>query len=367
MQPPPRVPDYAGAWIGAILPALRASRPPEWLPEPAVTARQVVLLILDGLGWELFQRHADRLPALHGMDGGPIDAAVPSTTATGLPSITTGLTPGEHGLLGFRIAVDGGVLNVLRWRMDERLNRAPDPDVVQPVPPFEGRTVPVVTKSEFLDTGFTRAHLRGVPFRGWETPAVLREQIRAMVATGAPVIYAYYEGLDKVAHAHGLTGPAFLAEVDDTDRLVAEVRASLPRDCALLVTADHGHVAVGPDAVVPLPRDIAKMVRVQSGESRFRSLFAKHGQARALFEACCATFGDVAWVTTRDQAIAEGWFGPEVPPEHRQRLGDVILAPHAPIAFSDPSYPREDEMASRHGSLTDAEVRVPLLAARGEA
>ena len=54
----------------------------------------------------------------------------PSTTATALTSITTGLPPGEHGVVGYRIDVHGDVLNVLRWstpRGDAR--RAIPPEV----------------------------------------------------------------------------------------------------------------------------------------------------------------------------------------------------------------------------------------------
>ena len=55
------------------------------------------------------------MPTLAAFEGGPITTVAPSTTATALTSITTGLTPGEHGLVGYRIDVGGEVLNVLRW------------------------------------------------------------------------------------------------------------------------------------------------------------------------------------------------------------------------------------------------------------
>ncbi len=72
--------------------------------------------MLDGLGWEQLQ-DAPR-PDAHvsrAMTGGPITTVAPSTTATALTSITTGLPPGEHGVVGYRIDVHGEVLNVLRW------------------------------------------------------------------------------------------------------------------------------------------------------------------------------------------------------------------------------------------------------------
>ena len=351
--PEPVRPAYDGAWIGAVLPALQAASPPEWLPEAAAVARRVVVLVLDGLGWEMLRANAADLPTLAGMDGRSITCAVPSTTATGLPCLTTGLTPLEHGLLGYRVAVDEGVLNILAWRLD---NGRPGPDAAgfRTAPPFGGRALPAVVRQEFVGSGFTTAHLEGGDLRGYQTIAVLREQVRAALATDARVIYAYYDGVDKVAHPHGLNGPLFTAELRDTDRLVAELLAIVPADGALVVTADHGHVADGPDQVVE--------VGVPG-----RPLGARAGKAAELERAAREVHGDVAWVFTREELVDGGWLGPAGPAQHARRIGDIVLAPFADMGFADPATPRENRMASRHGSLTPAEMLVPLLAAPGRA
>jgi hypothetical protein len=366
VPPPPQPvrPDYGGAWIGGVVGGLQAPVAPAWMPAAAASASRVVVLVLDGLGWEVRRRHAALLPTLAALEGGPITCAAPSTTATGLPSITTGLTPAEHGLLGYRIGLDQGVLNVLRWRMDGG-RRGPVATELQPVPAFGGRPVPIVVRAEFEGTGFTDAHLGGAAIQGWQTPAVLRTHVAAALATGARVVYAYYDGVDKVAHAHGLSGAAFEAELADTDRLVAELLHLVPADGALVVTADHGHVAVGPDAIVGTEA-VDGLVRRSAGESRFRSLYARPGKAADLLRACTDAYGDRAWVFSREELFDDGWFGPGGgPAHHRRRVGDVVLAPFADIGFADPATPREDEMASRHGSLTEAEMLVPLLAGRG--
>ena len=64
-----------------------------------------------------------------------------------LTSITTGLTPGEHGLVGYRIDVGGDVLNVLRWHTDQSgdARRLHEPARMQPFAPFMGEPVPVVS------------------------------------------------------------------------------------------------------------------------------------------------------------------------------------------------------------------------------
>ncbi|MDQ3757287.1 MAG: PglZ domain-containing protein, partial [Actinomycetota bacterium] len=72
--------------------------------------------------------------------------------------------------------------------------------------------------------------------------------------------------------------------------------------------------------------------------------------------------GDVAWVRTRDEVVDEGWLGGRPRPEVLGRLGDVALVAHEPVSFLDPADPGEVRLRSRHGSLTSAEVLVPLLA-----
>src|SRR5262245_57723388 len=112
--PGPILPDYLGANVRGIIPALlgpggwRAGLP-SWFPAPVAAADQIVLLILDGLGWDQLRDHSALLPALTSFTGGSITTVAPTTTATALSSIATGLTPGEHGLIGYRILLKGEV------------------------------------------------------------------------------------------------------------------------------------------------------------------------------------------------------------------------------------------------------------------
>ena len=74
-----------------------------------------------------------------------------------------------------------------------------------------------------------------------------------------------------------------------------------------------------------------------------------------------ALHGDVAWVRTKEQIIEEGWLGGVPSPAVAARLGDVVLVPFAPTAFLDPADTGELRLKARHGSLTSAEMHVPLL------
>jgi hypothetical protein len=371
--PLPVLPSYEGANLAGLIPGIlqEPGERPEWFPEPARAARQIVLLVVDGLGWLQLQDRRHLAPHLASMQGGPITSVVPSTTATALTSLTVGAPPAAHGIVGYRLVVDGPtgaeILNVLRWRtVSGDARQFLDPRTFQPLPPFEGRPVPVVSKSEFAGTAFTEAHQRDTPVAGWAMASSLAVDVIALLAKGEPFVYAYYEGVDKIAHLRGF-GPHYDAELVALDRMVGDLLEGLPPGAVLAVTADHGQVEVGARAVVIDPRLMAE-ADMLSGEARFRWFHARAGVAGArdqLAKVAGDIYGHEAWVVTTDQMEADGWFGGRLRPVVRARLGDVALIPFEPVAYIDPVDSGDARLVCRHGSLTPAEMLVPLLAGRG--
>jgi predicted AlkP superfamily pyrophosphatase or phosphodiesterase len=363
----PIIPDYGGANVRGIIPALLGpaswtSGLPPWMPDVVASARAVVVMVLDGLGWDQLQTHRELMPTVAAMAGGSIHTVAPTTTATALTSITTGLTPAEHGLVGYRIMVGGEVMNVLRWCVgDQAVRRSHPPREVQPFEPFLGQTVPVVSVAELQSSAFSEAHLRGCDPVGWRAASSIAVQARAEVEAGERFVYCYYGGIDKIAHERGF-GPFYDAELRAADRLVADVLESLPAGTALLVTSDHGQVHVGDRLVTP-SAELLAAVTVQSGEGRFRWLHAAKGAVDDVAAVAQDELGHLAWVATKEQTLDEQWFGSAMAPSVRSRLGDVALVAHEPVSFDDPDDSGPFTLVCRHGSLTSAEVNVPLVGA----
>lgn len=369
MQPEPIAPAYGRGCLTDLVPALLG---PGGVHDLGVVAgaavsvdrsRPVVLLVLDGLGWDQLRSRAPSTPVMSAMHGGAITSVAPSTTATALTSITTGLTPGEHGIVGYRMMIDGDVLNALRWGSSARgdCRRTLPPDSLQPYDPFLGQRVEYVSKAEFARTGFTGAHLRGAVLHGYRTSAVMVSEIGRVVRGGAPFVYAYYDGVDKVAHEYGLDA-RYEAEVAFVDRLVGDVIAAVPTGTQILVTADHGQVDCGHD-LRPVDSRLTGLIEAFSGEARFRWLHARHGANDELLTAAVEAHGVDTWVRSREQMIDEGWLGPSVRNEVHDRYGDVALLPFEPFGFDDPDDTGPFDLIGRHGSLTAAEMLVPLLLA----
>lgn len=364
------VPAYGRGCLSDVVPELLRApgeRRAPWLPDVVRGAEQVVLLVLDGLGWTQLQARAALTPTLAGMAGGAITSVAPTTTATALSSIVLGRPPAAHGVVGYRLRVDGPegdlVLNVLRWRTALGDARELVPAAAfQAAASFGGRSTPVVTKAEFASTGFTVA--QGLDrLHGWEAASSIAVEVGALLRAGEPLVYAYYEGVDKVAHARGF-GAHYDAELVAADRIVADVAAVLPPGAVLLVTSDHGQVEVG-DAVVLLDDDVLADTTLLSGEGRFLWLHARAGRTEALRERCEARYGGAdgdAFVVTRDELVAAGVFGGPLEADVAARLGDVALLARRPVAFLDPGDLGSAGLRCRHGSLTEDELLVPLVA-----
>ncbi len=321
-----------------------------------------ILLVLDGLGWDQMKHWSHLLPTISQFIGDAITTVAPSTTAAALTSITTSLPPSQHGIVGYRMLIDGMVFNSLRWGSREHpdCRSTVPPDMIQPYDPFLGRSMALVTKAEFQTTGFSQAHLRGGRLTGYRTPAILVHEMARLIRSGEEVVYGYYDGIDKVAHEYGL-GTEYEAELAFVDRLVADTVAALPSGTTLVITADHGQVDCGDRLFAPHP-DVVEEVDLFSGEARFRWLHCDYASIDSVVDAAENHHGHEAWVRTKEQILDEGWFGSGMSPEIADRLGDVALLPFEPMGFGDPEDTGPYELIGRHGSLTSAEMLVPCVA-----
>lgn len=343
------IPDYEGKNLCRVGPGIWNRE--AWLPKPVQDAQSVVVLLIDGLGWD----QVSRIPALSGFVGGPITTVCPSTTASALTSFVLSQPPTVHGIVGYRIRYETQVLNILKWNIDDG-SQPPEPETIQRQNAFGGRTIPVVTKDEFRNSGFTRAHLNGIPFFGWSTPAGLVERIKTCVHEHN-LVYAYYDGIDAVSHVFGLDSDAMEREFDDVSRTISRVLDVLPSHSTLVVTADHGHAPI--HEWVSLD-SVAGDVSMYFGDGRFRWLATREPERVA--EKLQRELGDVACVITRDELIEKGWMGPKPSATVLRRLGNVVVIAQNGVAFVDPSHPGECALKTGHGGLTKTEMEIPLIA-----
>jgi hypothetical protein len=333
--------------------------------------QHAVVVVVDGLGAAALRAregHARTLASRLGK-GTTIDAGFPTTTAAALATLTTGTTPGVHGLVGYRVRDDAGRLTNQLNGWDDRM----DPATWQRSPTvFEeaaraGIPSYAVGVPAYADSGFTHAVLRGARFVAGRTMADRFDAVHEILRTPGPgLTYLYIAELDQAAHARGWESPRWTAELETLDALVAQLTASLGPAQGALVTADHGIVDIPEsghvlyDTAPELLEDVDEI----AGEPRLLHLYLRRGaSAQEVASRWGAMEGGRSWVATRDEAVAAGWFGPIVEPEVAPRIGDVLVAARKRIAYYDSRDPQGTgrSMIGQHGSLTVEETRVPLL------
>lgn len=329
------------------------------------SSSRFVVLLIDGLGYDLLRDCGDIAPFLSSLlTDSPMTVGVPSTTATSLTSLGTGLTAGQHGVMGYTSRVPGtdNRLNTLKW--DQPI----DPREWQPHASVlhsmraAGIDASVVNDAKFAESGLTLCSQRDVPFHGINTVWERLDAIVDAIELGPrSVVYAYDSRLDHTGHGHGTDSSHWRETLTKIDTDVRQLREDLPADTVLVITADHGMIDLPMANRFDLDahKTLRKDVVLVAGEARFRHIHTREGAAEDVADRWRTKLGDRAIVRTQDGI--EDWFGP-IAPEVRPRIGDVLVASLGDFAvFSSVDFAIELKMIGFHGSVTTAEMQVPLL------
>jgi len=376
--------DYSRGCLADVLPAAieaLTGRGDDGNPLGIPASAHVVVLLVDGLGWRQLRAHPEAAPFLTSIAASPtaarpIVAGFPTTTATSITSLGTGLRSGEHGLVGYSCYLPeaGATVNWLAWRQvgaGADLREVLAPEVVQPRPTaFEqaaaaGVAVSVVSPDQFDGSGLTRAALRGGDYSGSVTGGdAVALAAAAIRRSDRSLVYCYTPDLDLVGHVRGPGSDAWLAQLSAVDGLAEQLADRLPSRARLLVTGDHGMVHVADEHKVDFDSSatLRDGVVAISGEPRTRYLHTRAGAAPDVLAAWQETLGDSMWVLTGEQAVAAGWYGDRVAETARSRIGDIVATAVGPAAVVRRSVEsRLSALAGQHGALTDDELLVPLL------
>lgn len=332
-------------------------------------ARSAVVVLIDGLGHRLLSAHAAHTPYLRGLlkSGRRLQSGFPSTTANSLSTLGTGLLPGGHGVVGYRVLDPelDVIVNQLTW------NAPTDPTTWVPGPTLlemlsdSGLDVVSFGEAKFAGRGLNQASLRGGRFVPSKT---LRERVdqvaRELRGKGKHLAYLYWGELDKIGHQHGVDSWAWLEELERIDSELRRLAGSVPADTLLLVTADHGMVDVPHASRLDLADrpDLRTGIRHVGGEPRAVHLYTDDGAAPDVAAAWREGVGGKAEILTRDETIDEGLLGP-VAPRNIERIGNVLCVSSAGFSVVDSEHesPAALSLIGHHGGLTQDELEIPLL------
>ena len=326
------------------------------------------LFLVDGLGAEVISTYADLLPTLSNFKYfSPVETSFPSTTATSLTTLSTGVMPGVHGMLGYTVRVPrsgGRILNSIKW--DERV----DPVMWQSVPTLferamnQGIAVSHVAAKRYENTGFTQATFRGADYKGANVLSDVVAQTKLALKTAPSFAYVYVNDLDVAGHSDGVGSEKWIAALKYVDHVAHRIISQIPRGTRFWITADHGMINVQEKIVLGQGNPLMHGVALLAGEPRARHIYLDETylpKPESIVNTWQEFLGERAQVLTQADAISSGLFGATVTLDSRERMGDVIAIARDGLVLIDPEREAmESSMVGHHGAITDAERLIPL-------
>ena len=410
MLPPGAIkPDYTGYCLSNVptrvlsILGLRENRPT--LPSDALGnvetsgIENVILLLCDGLGYNEWQRQIGKgfIGALSKRGNvRPITTVFPSTTAAALTTVSTGLTPQEHGLPEWYVWLDevGSVVVTLPFSRVGDRGRDTLEGELNPRALFDGRTIfqklkeegvgcTTLTSRSLAYTSYSRVSREGSDVVPYNTASDLTVSLRRLVegARGPNLYYAYWSYVDTIEHAYGPeTDEAEVEASLISHALMEGFLSKLDREAAkrtlILMTADHGQIQVEPEETlyvnrfVKLIRSLAKTTvgeRIPPwGSARDAYFRVEENKLDAITSYLQEKLGGLASVLTTEEAMEQGLFGIGGPSrKFRRRVGNLMVLPHDRNLIWY-RYRKGDslELRGHHGGLHEDEMTIPLAAAR---
>lgn len=380
------LPDYHGGSIvnltASLIMALGGEEslyPPlrQLPPASLMHSRNIVLLVIDGLGYDTLTRAAAG-GALRRCLRDSITSVFPPTTATAVTTFLTGAAPQQHALPGWHVYFKelGSVVAVLPFRARHGgpplggagINAGA---LFGHVPLFNriaARSY-VVAPERIIYSDYNSAHTGVAEPCGYAT-------LRQLFAATAGIlhesrertyVYAYWPELDRLAHEYGIASreaAAHLVELDvEFERFLQRIRG---RDTTVIVTADHGFIDAGPEHLVELDRhpQLAETLLLPLCGDRRVAYCYVHPEKRSQFERYVQTvLADNIDLFPSAELIARGWFGLGPPhPRLRERIGDYTLVMRGNAVIKDwLQDERRYTQIGVHGGVSAAEMRVPLV------
>lgn len=318
-------------------------------------SRNVVLLLLDGLGQNILTRHLppDSFLRRHQVD--TLSSVFPPTTTAAATALETGLFPSQSGWLGWSVFWPPLGKNVALYA-----NTTDDGS--QAAEEHIGETyLPVQQITQIIreQTGICAVSISEQGDIYAKTlKEVLAEISRVCQQPGQHFIYAYVNEPDHTLHRSGCCAEAVRQWLLDAEEQLKSLDCP---DTLFLLTADHGFIDVDPLCLEDYPELEDTLLRKPSIEPRALNLFLKPGREQDFLTLWKQIMGDSYTLYTKAQVLEQNLFGPD--PYHpmlEEMLGDYLAVANTPLTlFPNPSYLRF--MKATHGGMTPEELTVPLI------
>ena len=362
-------PDYDESLLSLTASVLRhygAETGHKSLPELddllAKKPKNVVILLFDGMGPSLLAQHLPEDSFLRRHVARTLSSVFPPTTTAATTTMESGLSPIEHGWLGWSLFFEelGANIDIFPNTLTENNTvKAADYNVAHRYTPYKT----IFEKIEAATGGAVQAFCVS-PFSVFSRhKAKSAEETCRIVADlcrepGGRYIFAYWPQPDSSEHKLGTGHPDITALLQDIDHQVEALCAELT-DSLVIVTADHGLTDNTTLLLADYPDIMDCLVRNPSLEARALSFFIKSGRCGDFEKAFAAHFAEHYKLFTHQEVMDLALFGPGTPhPRSWGFIGDYLAVATGTVTLIPDGCPTHP---AAHAGFTALERDIPFI------
>ena len=324
--------------------------------------KNVVVMLFDGLGTTILDKHLSEQDFFRSNIKAIISSVFPPTTTAATMSIETGLSPIEHGWLGWSLYFSEIDANVCIFP-----NTLGGSDGVIAADYHVARTyIPVKQIFEKI-TKATNERVKAIPVSKFssynsQSSKEICNTVKALCSEdGRKYIYTYWHQPDYDMHDYGTMHEKITADIKQFNDEVEEMCREIS-DTLVIITADHGLVDTTWRFIPDYPEIEECLSQKPSIESRAMTFFIKDGLHEQFETYFKNAFGDCYMLLSKRDVIDKGIFGSGTP--HQRSLGfigDYLAVAISNISIECNPSTEHDLFKAAHAGMTDEEMNVPLI------
>lgn len=318
--------------------------------------RNVVVMVLDGMGMRNMENALLNGTFFSDHLTGELSSVLPPTTTAATTTLQSGLSPAQHGWLGWNLYFPEAGSNVSIFpNTNEQGEPAASYNLARRHLPY--KSIVDLLREKGVDAHSVSAYGTD-PIDSFEQ--MLEVTAELCQAEGSSYVYAYWTEPDHTMHETGVESPETKDWLERLDAGVERFCKSV-KDTLLIVTADHGQIDIEPDCLLSHEGLVETLERMPAIESRCAAFKVKEGMEKQFEREFQESYGDAFLLFTKKEVMERRLFGPGTPNERFEALiGDYLAVATGPKTIYN-SWDLCQLFVGSHAGLTEAEMTVPLI------